>query len=104
MKIANLLSIAWRSISRNKLRTFLTMLGIIIGVAAVIAMIAIGEGSKQSIEGQIKTMGSNMIMVRPTSNVEGGVRMDNSSFQSLDEADITALKKNPKFIQPLSQR
>lgn len=102
MKIANLLNIAWRSISRNKLRTFLTMLGIIIGVAAVIAMIAIGEGSKQSIEGQIKTMGSNMIMVRPTSNVEGGVRMDNSSFQSLDEADITALKKNPKYINAIS--
>jgi len=102
MKLANLLSIAWRSISRNKLRTFLTMLGIIIGVAAVIAMIAIGEGSKQSIEGQIKTMGSNMIMVRPTSNVEGGVRLDNSSFQSLDEADINALKKNPKYINAIS--
>ncbi len=102
MKIANLLNIAWRAISRNKMRTFLTMLGIIIGVAAVIAMIAIGEGSKQSIESQIKTMGSNMIMVRPTSNVEGGVRMDNSSFQSLTEADIIALKKNPQYINAIS--
>ncbi len=102
MKIANLLNIAWRAISRNKMRTFLTMLGIIIGVAAVIAMIAIGEGSKQSIESQIKTMGSNMIMVRPTSNVEGGVRMDNSSFQSLTEADVIALKKNPQYINAVS--
>ncbi len=102
MKIANLLNIAWRAISRNKMRTFLTMLGIIIGVAAVIAMIAIGEGSKQSIESQIKTMGSNMIMVRPTSNVEGGVRMDNSSFQSLTEADVIALKKNPQYINAIS--
>ncbi len=102
MKIANLLNIAWRAISRNKMRTFLTMLGIIIGVAAVIAMIAIGEGSKQSIESQIKTMGSNMIMVRPTSNVEGGVRIDNSSVQSLDEADIVALKKNPQYINAIS--
>jgi putative ABC transport system permease protein len=102
MKIANLLNIAWRSISRNKLRTFLTMLGIIIGVAAVIAMIAIGEGSKQSIESQITSMGSNMIMVRPTSNAEGGARIDNSSVQSLDEADIIALKKNPQYINAVS--
>jgi putative ABC transport system permease protein len=102
MKIVNLLNIAWRAISRNKMRTFLTMLGIIIGVAAVIAMIAIGEGSKQSIESQITSMGSNMIMVRPTSNVEGGVRIDNSSVQSLDENDIVALKKNPQYINAVS--
>ncbi|PZX93261.1 ABC transporter permease [Flavobacterium aquariorum] len=102
MKIANLLNIAWRAISRNKMRTFLTMLGIIIGVAAVIAMLAIGEGSKQSIERQITSMGSNMIMVRPTSNVEGGVRMDNSTIQSLDEEDIIALKKKPQYINAIS--
>jgi putative ABC transport system permease protein len=102
MKIVNLLNIAWRAISRNKMRTFLTMLGIIIGVAAVIAMIAIGQGSKQSIESQITSMGSNMIMVRPTSNVEGGVRIDNSSVQSLDENDIIALKKNPQYINAVS--
>jgi putative ABC transport system permease protein len=102
MKIINLLSIAWRAISRNKLRTFLTMLGIIIGVAAVIAMIAIGQGSKQSIESQITTMGSNMIMIVPTSNVQGGVRMDNSSVQSLEEKDVVALQKQPKYINAVS--
>lgn len=102
MKITNLLSIAWRAISRNKLRTFLTMLGIIIGVAAVIAMIAIGQGSKQSIESQITTMGSNMIMIVPTSNVQGGVRMDNSSVQSLEEKDVVALQKQPKYINAVS--
>jgi putative ABC transport system permease protein len=102
MKITNLLSIAWRAISRNKLRTFLTMLGIIIGVAAVIAMIAIGQGSKQSIESQITTMGSNMIMIVPTSNVQGGVRMDNSSVQSLEEKDVVALQKQLKYINAVS--
>ncbi|MDI9363888.1 MAG: ABC transporter permease [Flavobacterium sp.] len=102
MKITNLLSIAWRAISRNKLRTFLTMLGIIIGVAAVIAMIAIGQGSKQSIESQITTMGSNMIMIVPTSNMQGGVRMDNSSVQSLEEKDVVALQKQPKYINAVS--
>ena len=66
MKITNLLRIAWRAIKRNKMRTFLTMLGIIIGVAAVIAMIAIGQGSKQSIQSQITGMGSNMITIRPS--------------------------------------
>ncbi|WP_298155975.1 ABC transporter permease [Flavobacterium sp.] len=102
MKITNLLNIAWRSISRNKLRTFLTMLGIIIGVAAVIAMIAIGEGSKQSIEGQITGMGSNMVMIIPTSNTNGGTRMDNNSVQSLNESDVIALKKSPHYINAVS--
>ncbi len=102
MKITNLLRIAWRAISRNKLRTFLTMLGIIIGVAAVITMIAIGEGSKKSIQSQITAMGSNMIIIRPVSNVQGGVRMDNASVQSLDEKDVLALKKQPEFINAVS--
>jgi putative ABC transport system permease protein len=102
MKLSNLLRIAWRAIIRNKVRTLLTMLGIIIGVAAVIAMTAIGEGSKQSIESQITTMGSNMIMIRPTSNVQGGVRMDNSSVQSLNEDDIIALQKQPQYINAVS--
>ena len=102
MKIANLLNIAWRSISRNKLRTFLTMLGIIIGVAAVIAMISIGEGSKQSIQTQISAMGSNLIMIRPVSNVQGGTRLDNTSVQSLSEKDVIALRKDPVYINAVS--
>jgi putative ABC transport system permease protein len=102
MKFSNLLRIAWRAIIRNKVRTLLTMLGIIIGVAAVIAMTAIGQGSKKSIENQITTMGSNMIMIRPVSNVQGGVRLDNSSVQSLEEKDITALQKQPQYINAVS--
>jgi putative ABC transport system permease protein len=102
MRISNLLRIAWRAIIRNKVRTLLTMLGIIIGVAAVIAMTAIGAGSKQSIESQITTMGSNMIMIIPISNVSGGVRMDNSSVQSLDENDVIALQKQPQYINAIS--
>jgi len=84
------------------MRTLLTMLGIIIGVAAVIAMTAIGQGSKQSIENQITTMGSNMIMIRPVSNVQGGVRIDNTSVQSLEENDIDALQKDPQYINAVS--
>ena len=102
MRLSNLLRIAWRAIIRNKVRTLLTMLGIIIGVAAVIAMTAIGAGSKQSIESQITSMGSNMIMIIPTSNVSGGVRMDNSAVQSLDENDVIALQKQPEYINAIS--
>lgn len=102
MKIVNLLRIAWNAIRRNKMRSFLTMLGIIIGVAAVIAMIAIGQGSKQSIQGQITGMGSNMITIRPSSNVMGGARLDNTSVQALTETDITALRKQPEFINAVS--
>lgn len=102
MKITNLLSIAWRAIRRNKMRTFLTMLGIIIGVAAVICMIAIGQGSRQSIQSQISGMGSNMITIRPSSNVMGGARLDNASVQSLSEDDVTALLKQPEYINAVS--
>jgi putative ABC transport system permease protein len=102
MKILNLLRIALRAIKRNKMRAFLTMLGIIIGVAAVIAMIAIGQGSKQSIQSQISGMGSNMIVIRPNSNVQGGARLDNSSVQTLSEPDVIALKKDPQYISAVS--
>ena len=102
MKASNLFRIAWRAIQRNKMRTFLTMLGIIIGVAAVISMTAIGEGSKQSIQSQITGMGSNMITIRPASNVQGGVSMDNSRIQSLTEADIDALRNHPEYILAIS--
>jgi putative ABC transport system permease protein len=102
MKLTNLLRIAWRAINRNKTRTFLTMLGIIIGVAAVIAMTAIGEGSKQSIQKQISGMGSNMIVIRPSSNVSGGARLDNTVVQSLTEADAQALQKEGQYINGVS--
>lgn len=102
MKITNLLRLALRAIQRNKMRSFLTMLGIIIGVASVIAMIAIGEGSKQSIQSQIKGMGSNMITVRPSSNVMGGARIDNTSVQSLSEQDVKAIRSQSEYINAVS--
>lgn len=102
MNILNLLRIAWKAIRRNKLRAFLTMLGIIIGVAAVIAMVAIGQGSKQSIQNQIAAMGSNMIIIRPMSNATGGVRLDNTSVQSLTAEDLAVLQKSPQYINAVS--
>jgi putative ABC transport system permease protein len=84
------------------MRSFLTMLGIIIGVAAVIAMVAIGQGSRQSIQSQITGMGSNMITVRPNSNVTGGARQDVSNVQALSEPDIIALQMNMEYINAVS--
>jgi putative ABC transport system permease protein len=101
MNPLNLLSIAYKALARNKLRAFLTMLGIIIGVAAVIVMVAIGQGSKQSIHDQLSNMGSNMITVLPASNLAGGVKIAGSSFQTLKARDITALRK-ARFISLLS--
>lgn len=93
MNIVNLSKIAWKAILLNKIRAVLTMLGIIIGVAAVIAMLAIGEGSKESIKENISKMGANMITIRPGAGMmPGGVR-DMSSMQTLKLTDYEALKE-----------
>lgn len=101
MNLFNLIRIAYKALQRNKLRAFLTMLGIIIGVASVIAMVAIGQGSKQSIHDQLSSMGSNMITVLASSNLNGGVRIAGSSFQTLTQKDIVALQK-AQYITELS--
>lgn len=72
MNYSNLLKIALRAIAANKMRSFLTCLGIIIGVASVITMLAIGQGSKKSIQANIAEMGSNMIMISPGADMRGG--------------------------------
>ena len=102
MRILNLIRIALRAMTRNKMRTFLTMLGIIIGVASVITMLAIGEGSKQSIEKQISDMGANMIMISPSSGMQGGVRLEASSMQRLTLDDVKAIKEKAKNVSAIS--
>ena len=91
MSIKNLLKIALNALLRNKLRAFLTMLGIIIGVASVIAMLGIGEGSKASIQQQIAGMGLNLVTVVPGSQQRGGVQFGASTMQSLKESDVAAI-------------
>ena len=104
MNVFNLLRIAWRALLRNKLRAFLTMLGIIIGVGAVIAMVAIGEGSKKSIRDQLSGMGSNMITIRPSSNVTvgGGARLGSTGLQTLKVEDADAIKKQASYVTSVS--
>ena len=102
MSIANLFKIALRAIAANKLRSFLTMLGIIIGVASVITMLAIGQGSKRSIQKQISEMGSNMIMIMPGQDMRGGVRRDASEMETLKLTDYDALKDQCQYISAIS--
>jgi len=102
MSFLNLIIIALRALQRNKLRAFLTMLGIIMGVGSVIAMVAIGQGSKQSIHDSLSNMGSNMITVMPASNLNGGVKISGSSFQTLTDKDIIALKQQGQYITDIS--
>jgi len=102
MSLINLLKIALKALQRNKLRAFLTMLGIIIGVGSVIAMVAIGQGSKQSIQQQLSGMGSNMIIIRPNSNVSAGARLDATSVQTLTLADVNALNRQAVHLSGVS--
>jgi putative ABC transport system permease protein len=102
MKFINLIRLAIKALQRNKLRALLTMLGIIIGVASVITMMSIGEGSKQSINASLASMGSNMITIMPYSNEPGGARMTGSSLKTLTIKDIDALKKNAPHIAEIS--
>lgn len=102
MNYQNLFKIAIRAIAANKMRSFLTTLGIIIGIAAVITMLAIGQGSKASIKANIAEMGSNMIMISPGADMRGGVRQDASSMETLKQADYQSIKDECNYISAIS--
>lgn len=102
MNYGNLIVIALRALSNNKLRGFLTMLGIIIGVSSVISMLAIGEGSKRSIEKQIEELGANMIVVNPTNAIVGGIRQNGVIVQTLELKDYQAIMSEVPYLESYS--
>lgn len=102
MNYTNQFKIALRAIAANKTRSFLTALGIIIGVASVITMLAIGQGSKKSIQANIAEMGSNMIMISPGADMRGGVRQDPSAMQTLKIADYEAIRDECSYVKAVS--
>lgn len=102
MNTTNLLKIALRALANNKLRGLLTMLGIIIGVASVITMLAIGQGSKRSIQAQISEMGSNMIMIQPGADMRGGVRQDASAMETLKLQDYEDIVNETRYVSATS--
>ena len=102
MSFTNLIKIAIKAILSNKGRSFLSMLGIIIGVGAVIVMMAIGQGSKQSIREEIQKNGTNMLTIRPGADMRGGVRLDPSAMQTLKQIDYETILSEAKFVNKVS--
>ena len=102
MNITNLFKVSFKAVANNKMRSFLSMLGIIIGVAAVIIMMAIGQGSKESIRQELSTMGTNLLTIRPGADMRGGVRQDPSAMQTLKMADYERILREKKFVSKVS--
>ena len=102
MNISNLFKVSLRAVANNKMRSFLSMLGIIIGVAAVIIMMAIGQGSKESIRSELSTMGTNLLTIRPGADMRGGVRQDPSAMQTLKMADYERILREKKYVTKVS--
>ena len=102
MNILNLFKVSLKAVANNKMRSFLSMLGIIIGVAAVIIMMSIGQGSKESIRQELSTMGTNLLTIRPGADMRGGVRQDPSSMQTLKMADYQRIMQEKKFVTKVS--
>ena len=98
MRLLNVFKIATKAIVLNKTRTLLTMLGIIIGVASVIAMLAIGEGSKESIRTTISAMGSNMITIRPGADDRGPARGSGGDVQTLTLKNYETIKEQATLL------
>ena len=103
MNILNLFKVSLRAVANNKMRSFLSMLGIIIGVAAVIIMMSIGQGSKESIRAELSTMGTNLLTIRPGADMRGGVRQDPSSMQTLKMADYERIVREKRFVTKVSE-
>ena len=102
MNLTNLFKVSLKAVANNKMRSFLSMLGIINGVAAVIIMMAIGQGSKESIRAELSTMGTNLLTIRPGADMRGGVRQDPSSMQTLKMADYERILREKKFVTKVS--
>ena len=102
MNILNLLKVSLRAVASNKLRSFLSMLGIIIGVGAVITMMSIGQGSKESIREELSKQGTNLLTIRPGADMRGGVRRDPSQMQTLKPADLEAIMNEKKYVTYVS--
>src|SRR6266513_4776525 len=98
MSIFMIFRIALKALGRNKMRTALTMLGMIIGVAAVITMVALGTGAQSSIEAQIATAGTNMIIVQAGNFTQGGVRQGQGNASTLTPDDATDISQVPGVL------
>ena len=102
MRATRLIKVALKSIVKNKMRTLLTMLGIIIGVGAVIVMVAIGEGAQSQIAAQIQNLGTNMLVITPGSSNAGGVSQGSGSFNRLKDTDADKIMAESAYVAGVS--
>ena len=102
MNILNLIKIAIKALLRNKSRAILTMLGIVIGIASVIAMVSLGQSSTLSVKNQLSSMGSNMIMIMPSNQMRGGVNLGFASAKSLNERDLKSIRANARYVAAIT--
>ena len=102
MNILNLIKIAIKALLRNKSRAILTMLGIVIGIASVIAMVSLGQSSTLSVQNQLSSMGSNMIMIMPSHQSRGGVNLGSGSSKALNEKDLKAIRANARYVSAIT--
>jgi putative ABC transport system permease protein len=102
MNFFNLLKIAYKALMRNKTRAFLTMLGVIIGISSVITMVSLGQSSQTSINKEISSMGTNLIMVMRAHQQRGGVNIGSANVQSLKVSDVQAIKEKAKYVSKVS--
>ena len=93
---------AWRALVRNKMRSALTMLGIFIGVAALITMVAVGQGASASVKAQIESLGTNMLIIMPGATTASGVRGGSGSASTLTVADADAIKKEDPAVADIA--
>jgi putative ABC transport system permease protein len=102
MRASTLIKVAWTSILKNSMRTLLTMLGIIIGVGAVIVMVAVGQGAQNRIQEQIQNLGTNMLVITPGTSNQGGVSRGAGSFNRLTISDVDTLRRESTFLSAIS--
>ena len=102
IKYLRIFRVSFRALGRNKMRTFLTALGIIIGVGAVIAMVSIGTGAKIGIKARFENMGTNLLVIRPGSMNQGGVRMGFGFRNTLKLGDVEAIERECPSVQATS--
>src|SRR5215212_10160652 len=102
MKSTVLIRIALQSVKKNKMRAALTMLGIIIGVAAVIVMVAVGSGARSSIRQQINNLGTNMIVITPGAAQAGGVSQGAQAFPNLSIKDVEKIRGESQYVAAIS--
>ena len=102
MKQSTLLKVAAQSIRKNKMRTLLTMLGIVIGVSAVIVMVAMGNGARQQIESRINSLGTNVILVMPTASNKGGASQGAGTYNKISVEDALKIKREATLVAAVS--